>query len=127
MSLCVRGSSLRQLPTAVEQATRLTRLHLDRNRSLKLGPGAVLRLLRALPALRDLDLRGTPAHVSACELAEAAARGIALQAPDPPSSSEDDGYLDGPCDSSESDSSDDGCPRYSWAGCAYASRCADRG
>lgn len=86
---------------------------------LDAGEGELEVLLGALPALRALQLQNVPMRRAEAERLHAAAvaRGMTLLLPT-------SGFLDGSeSDSSTSDCSDDGCPRYSWGGNAYAARC----
>lgn len=129
-ALHVRRYGLRKLPAAaLRQATGLTSLCLCGNSTLQADSRELLQLLDALPRLRELNLLGTRAATSPELEAAAQARGLALQMPgeeDVWSSADEEDFASG-YDSSESETSDDGCPRYSWAGCAYASRWAGVG
>lgn len=112
------------LPAALISAGATLRdLGLAENPPLTASCQQMDALLDGLPALKFLDVGGDTcidqwvmSHVQEV----ASARG--LQVVPAESAWEDgDGCGHGGYDSSDSDSSDDGCPRYSWAGCAYAS------
>lgn len=94
------------------------------NRCLCPSPESLQQLVEGLGELQLLDLRRTSLDEELADILreEAAARGLAVQLPNY-KDDDDDWWLEGDAYySSDSDSSDDGCPRYSWAGCAYASR-----
>ncbi|KAL4431170.1 hypothetical protein ABPG75_006426 [Micractinium tetrahymenae] len=86
-------------------------------------------LLDSMPALARVDLGDT--QVDSCDLrqlssaAHRARRQLVIQGDGgqvwSSAVDEEEGLCGGGYDSSDSDSSGDGCPRYSWAGCAYAS------
>ena len=119
-TLSLPGNHLPQLPSALLDATRLQRLDLWGNKFMFPSETELRQLLHVLPNLQWLNLDDTGiARASAEALkAAAAARGMTVLLPD----FRGRGWSDEGYSSSDSDSSDDGCPRYSWAGCAYASR-----
>ncbi len=121
-TLSLPSNHLPQLPSALLDATRLQRLDLWGNKFMFPSETELRQLLHALPNLQWLNLDDTGITRASAEAlkAAAAARGMTVLLPD----FRGRGWSDEGYSSSDSDSSDDGCPRFSWAGCAYASRWA---
>ncbi|PRW33566.1 carboxypeptidase N subunit 2-like [Chlorella sorokiniana] len=125
-TLSLAGNSWTELPPAVLLAPRLQYLSLQGSRGLCPSEAVLRQLLHALPELQRLDLSDTSIGKGVAEALQAAAAargGLTVELPEF-QEAEDPWRLDNTAGygSSDSDSSDDGCPRYSWAGCAYASR-----
>ncbi|KAL4447330.1 hypothetical protein ABPG77_007363 [Micractinium sp. CCAP 211/92] len=88
--LHLQHNRFKRLPFAVAAASRLRVLRLEGNQGLQLGPAEVV-LLTHLPALQELDLRGTKACEWPADLARLARRpGLELRLDAPPHDREDD-------------------------------------
>lgn len=127
-SLQVFGNQLASLPAAaLAAATACRQLDLGGNPLRASAEELINVLVAGMPALSEVGLSYT--HVDSAEVrklglaAQHAQRELKITCDDGGayslSSGEEEGFYGG-YDSTDSDSGDDGCPRYSWAGCAYA-------
>ncbi|KAL4423592.1 hypothetical protein ABPG77_004632 [Micractinium sp. CCAP 211/92] len=126
--LQLSNNQLDELPAAaLAAATACRQLGLDGNPLQASAEQLEEVLLRGMPALTHVDLYDTDVDVHDVRLLSNAARHALRRLR--VKCDGGDGWAvlygegeepGGGLDSSDSGSSDDGCPRYSWAGCAYA-------
>ncbi len=126
--LQLSNNQLDELPAAaLAAATACRQLGLDGNPLQASAEQLEKVLLRGMPALTHVDLYDADVDVHDVRLLSNAARHALRRLR--VKCDGGDGWAvlygegeepGGGLDSSDSGSSDDGCPRYSWAGCAYA-------
>ncbi|PSC72329.1 Small GTP-binding [Micractinium conductrix] len=128
--LSLEDNQFTTLPPALATATALTRLALSGNSELRASDAELCQALLPMAGLQALGVCETsidrdevllylwkvPRGQRALLRVERGEEIMRCCSDD----SSTDGYGDGGYDSSDSDSDGDGCPRYSWGGCAYA-------